>query len=97
MVLGGLSLASFALFYWIIDVKGWSKWTFFFRVIGMNSITIFMACRIINFRGIEKFFIGGIAAKMPELWSGVFLDLGYIITWWLFLYFLYKQKIFLRV
>jgi len=46
----GWSLLLMALFYWIIDVKGYKKWTFFFVVIGMNAITIWVGQRFIDFK-----------------------------------------------
>ena len=97
LVVGSYSLAMFALFYFIIDVKGWKKWTLPFVVIGMNSITIYMAQRIIPFKQISGFFLGGIASKMPEHWSAVLLSTGFVLVSWLFLYFLYRKKIFLKV
>lgn len=42
-VVGAYSVWMFALFYYIVDVLGWRKWTFFFQVIGVNSITIYLA------------------------------------------------------
>ena len=53
-----------ALFYWIIDVKGYKKWTFFLVVIGMNAITIWVGQRFIDFKftsdalflGVSKYF-----------------------------------------
>ena len=60
LVVGAYSVAMFALFYWLIDVKGWTKWTPFFTVIGLNSITIYMAQRIIPFGKVSEFFFGGL-------------------------------------
>lgn len=98
LVVGAYSLAMFALFYWMIDVKGWKRWTFFFKVIGVNSITIYMAQRIINFRGIADFFLGGFAREFcSEEVGTLVLQIGYIAVSWLFLYFLYKKKVFLKV
>ena len=94
---GAYSLFLFALFYYIIDVKGYQRWTFFFRVIGMNSITIYITQRFINFDYTSRFFLGGIAGKCPELWANLIHATGYIIVCWLFLYFLYKMKIFIKV
>ena len=37
----GWALLSLALLIWIIDLKGWSKWTSFFVVFGMNPLFIF--------------------------------------------------------
>jgi predicted acyltransferase len=87
----------FALFYYIIDVKKWQKWTTFFTVIGMNSITIYMAQRIINFGNANRFLFEGFAGLLPEQWGVVVMKAGYVAVCWLFLYFLYKKKIFLKV
>ena len=45
----GWSVYLLAIFYLIIDVLKIKKWSFFFAVIGMNSITIYMAESLINF------------------------------------------------
>ena len=97
LVVGGISFALFALFYWIIDVRGWRRWAFFFTVIGMNSITIYMAQRVIGFRVARNFLFGGLASLAPQGWGDVVLQTGYIAVCWLFLYFLYRQKVFLKV
>ena len=97
LVVGGYSFAMFALFYWIIDVKGWTKWCFFFQVIGMNSITIYMAQRFVGFDAASRFFLGGLAGLLPDLWGQLVLKLGYIAVCWLFLLFLYRKNVFLKV
>ena len=97
LVVGSYSFAMFALFYWIIDVKGCSKWCFFFQVIGMNSITIYMAQRFVGFKTASAFFLGGTAGLLPEQWGQLVLGLGYIAACWLFLLFLYRKNVFLKV
>ena len=96
-VVAAYSLFLFAIFYYIIDIKGYRRWTFFFRVVGMNSITIYLAQRIISFSGISRFFFRGLAGKFPEDWANLINATGYIIVCWLFLYFLYKKNVFLKV
>ncbi|MDR0393807.1 MAG: DUF5009 domain-containing protein [Tannerella sp.] len=96
-VVAAYSLFLFALFYYVTDVKGYRKWTFFFRVVGMNSITIYLAQIIINFSQVSKFFFGGLAGKFPEDWANLINSTGYIVVCWLFLYFLYKKNVFLKV
>jgi predicted acyltransferase len=96
LVAGGWSLLLLATFYWLIDVKGWTKWTFFFVVIGLNPITIYIADRIIDFDGIAKFFIGG-SAKMFPLYGPILLLAVSIAIRWLFLLHLHRQKIYLRI
>ena len=97
LVVGGYSFAMFALFYWLVDVKGWAKWSFFFQVIGMNSITIYLAQRFVGFGTASKFFLGGLAGLLPEHWGHLVLGLGYISACWLFLWFLYRKNVFLKV
>jgi predicted acyltransferase len=96
-VVAAYSLFLFAAFYYIIDVKGYRKWTLFFRVVGMNSITIYLAQSIINFSQASKFFFGGLAGKFPEVWANLINATGYIIVCWLFLWFLYRKNVFLKV
>ena len=94
---GAYSVAMMAIFYYIIDVRGWQKWTLIFRVVGMNSITIYLAQRFINFSGISNFFIGGFAGLLPEQWASVVTQAGFVTACWLFLYFLYRKQTFLKV
>ncbi len=94
---GGLSLCLFSLFYLIIDVWGYRKWSFFFTVIGMNSITIYMAQSIINFSYTADFLFGGMTGLFPASWAPLLDSCAYLAVSWVFLYFLYKQKLFLKV
>lgn len=97
MVLAAWSLGLFSIFYYIMDVRGWKKWAFPFQVIGLNSITIYMAQRIVDFGKINSFFFKGFADLFPESVGAVVLSLTYVCVCWLFLYFLYKKKVFLKV
>jgi len=94
---GGLSLLLFSIFYLVIDVWQFKKWTFFFVVIGMNPITIYLVERIINLDSATKFFFGGITALLPETWTPMIDGIGITTVAWVFLYILYKKKIFLKV
>jgi len=94
----GIGSLLLSLFYFTIDVKNWtggimSYKILFFKVIGMNSITIYMLNAILDFHGASLFFTGWLAAPMGE-WIVI---LGAIVLEWLLLYYLYQKKIFLRV
>jgi predicted acyltransferase len=93
---GGISMMLMAIFYWIIDVKNKQGWTLFFRVIGLNSITIYLMARLVSFRSISEFFLGGIANK-TGINHQLLIVIGMLTIEWLVLYFFYKKKIFLRV
>jgi predicted acyltransferase len=102
LLTSGISFMLLALFYLSIDVKNWvHDWAwgigkykvFFFKVIGMNSITIYMTCRIFDFSKASQLFAGFLE---PAL-GGWIVVLGAITLEWLFLYFLYQKKVFLKV
>ena len=97
LVAGGCSAALLALFYFVIDVKGWRGGTLFFRVIGMNAITIYLVQRVVGLHAASEFLFGGAAALLPAAWQPVGLALAYVATCWLLLYFLYRKNVFLKV
>ena len=86
-----------AIFYLIIDVWKIRGWAFFFAVIGMNSITIYMATGMIDFWHTAEYFFGGITRLTGEHWGHVIMATTVVLIEWGFLYFLYRKKIFLRV
>ena len=99
LVSGGYSFAMLALFYWIVDVRGWRRWCFPLRVIGMNAIFAYMASRsIFPWRAEMDVLFGGVMRLMPTPEWGRFAgELGYMVVYWLLLYFLYRKQIFFKV
>ena len=97
LVVGGYSVAAYALVYYIVEVKGHQKWTLFFRVVGLNSITIYLIQQIVPFQSVANYFLGGLANLLPQAWGAVLLAAGYLFVCWLLLFFLYKQKVFLKI
>lgn len=94
---GGWSLLLFAVFYLLIDVVGLRKWAFSLRVIGMNSITIYMAQQFFDFhRPVHTLFDGMLSLFPEDLYATAYWGC-YILVCWLFLYFLYRCKLFLKV
>lgn len=94
---GGISLMLLSVFYYIIDVLGYKKWAFFFKVIGMNSILIYMSGMFIDWGYTSKAFFGWMAQLAGKPFDIVLVVLSILIVKWLFLYFMYRKKIFLRV
>ncbi len=92
----GISFLLLATFYYIIDVKSWDKWIFFFKVIGMNSITIYLGTQLIDFWHTSEFLLGSVAGLLGN-YGEVLIIVGVISIEWIFLFYLYKNKIFLRV
>ncbi|HVG15843.1 MAG TPA: DUF5009 domain-containing protein [Chitinophagaceae bacterium] len=94
---GGYSLILLSLFYFLIDVKGYKKWAFFFKVIGMNSILIYISGRFIDWEYTTNAFFKWLAQLAGNGWNVVVLAMCYVLIKWLFLYFMYRKKVFLRV
>ena len=97
-MVGGISAALLALFYWVADVRGWRRWDFFFKVIGMNAITVYILVRtVFNWQFESEYFFGGIASLLPPAVGAFVTQAGMIAIIWSFLYWLYRKGIFLRV
>jgi predicted acyltransferase len=89
------SLFLLGLFYWIIDVRGYARWAFPFVVIGLNPITIYVAQSLFDFGIIANIFIHGFIEHFGSF-KPVFWAFCVLAVKWLFLYFLYRKKIFLK-
>ncbi|MGB2849284.1 MAG: DUF5009 domain-containing protein [Saprospiraceae bacterium] len=94
---GGMSFLMVGLFYWIIDILKYKKWSFFFVVIGMNSITIYLVYHFIDFGYTSRLLFEGLYINAPERLHSIFQNLGALILVWFFLYALYRYKIFLKI
>lgn len=94
---GGYSLILLAIFYFIIDIKGYKKWAFFFKVIGMNSILIYMSERFINWGHTNDALFKWLGQIIGNPYNIVVMAITFVLLKWFTLYFLYKKKVFLRV
>jgi len=98
LIVAGIDLVLLSFFHYVVDVRGWTGWTLFFRVIGMNSILIYMLQWCIGFRGLSQTFFGGLAGCFANpVVSQLVLDIGYVAICWSLLYFLYRKQIFFKV
>lgn len=97
LLAGGLSAILLATFYWIIDVKGHQKWAFAFKVIGLNSIAIYLAANIIPFASITNRLVGGDVSAWLGPGKTLFKGTIQLSLEWLVLYWLYKRKIFIKI
>jgi len=97
---GGICLLFLAAFTWIIEVKGWKKWTFPLVVVGTNSIAAYCIAHFL-----ERFlqsslrihlganFFGFVGSGLQPLFQGATILLGY----WLILLWMYQRKLFLKI
>jgi predicted acyltransferase len=93
----GISFLMLSFFYLLIDHWGFRKWVFYFRIIGMNSIFVYLFTRVVSAESIGRFFIGWLVKPMNETGQQIFLALGGLAVVWLVLYYMFRKNIFLRV
>lgn len=94
----GWSLALLAVFYLLIDVLGFWHWSFPFMVIGFNPITIYLVQRqLVDFGLPVDFLAGGMLGLLPEQAAELTRTFLVLLTKWGLLWFLFRQRIFLRV
>jgi len=96
LIAGGLSFMALALFYWIIDVLGYRKWAFGFIVIGMNSIAVYVATSVFDFRHISNIFVGHLLPRIGR-WDNLLEATAAFAVVWLILYWMYHKKEFIRI
>ncbi|WP_432329586.1 acyltransferase family protein [Mucilaginibacter sp. P25] len=98
MFVGGWSLVFLSVFYLVIDVAGYKKWAFPFVLIGVNSILIYLASEgMVDFQHTANFFFGGIVSHLAQSWQPVWAAIFIVVVQLALLYFLYRNKIFLKI
>jgi predicted acyltransferase len=87
-----------AAFYLIIDVAGWRRWAMPFVWIGANPITIYvLADGFGAFDAVARRLVGGELNKMFHDFGPLLLAIVSLLLVFLFAYFLYRRKVFIRL
>lgn len=102
-----------ALLIWVIDLKGFTKWTSFFVVFGMNPLFIFALSglwakilgRLVKIAGPDGSTISGsswLYSHVFEPFAGdingsLLFAISHVVFFWMIGYVLYKKKIFIKV
>jgi predicted acyltransferase len=97
---GGLCFLFLAAFSWILDVRGYRKWAFPLVVIGRNSIAAYLIAHLC-----ERFLVDSFRINLGPHFFQVFgtglepllRGIALLLVYWLFLFSMYRRKIFLRV
>jgi len=94
---GGWVLLMLLAFYWMVEVKGWRKWTFPLLVVGANSIFIYSLDQVL--RGWLSRAVGALTGKFAFLgdFAPVALSCTVLLVMWYLCYWLYQRRIFLKL
>jgi predicted acyltransferase len=100
LVCTGMCVLMLGALYWMVDVRGWRRWTFPLLVAGANSIALYLMSQLLKpwvgglwqrYLGKEIFLSAG-----PEMESVLrFSAIGF--TFWLVVYWMYRNKYFVRI
>ncbi|PYP76249.1 MAG: DUF5009 domain-containing protein [Gemmatimonadetes bacterium] len=96
----GCAALFLALFYWIIDMRGWRRWTFPFLVVGMNSIAMYVLVHIGEDYAAEALHthLGkGALQGFGAAYEPIVVGGASLLIFWLMLYWMYRRKIFIRI
>ena len=96
LVSSGYCFLLMALFYYLIDYKGWKKYSGWLKVYGMNSIVAYMLTQCVNFRCIGHSLFHGLQPHLGDYYQ-VLLTLCNVFLIYFILREMYKRKLFLRV
>jgi predicted acyltransferase len=101
LVTGGWSFLLLALFHGLIDVRGWRGWATPFVWVGSNALLIYFVSRVVDFRAVSSFFVGGeVAAALNATWTGLgalVLAVTSVVLCVTLCGALYRKKVFLRI
>lgn len=101
LVAAGWSAILLATFYWIVEIRGWRRWTAPFVWVGLNPIIIYISGSVVDWPKVAARFTGGDLQKWlnadPHPGLGdlltAFVAIGFCV---LLAWFLHRKKLYLR-
>jgi predicted acyltransferase len=109
---GGLAIGLLSFFYWIIDLKGYKKWSWPFLVFGSNAIAVYVGSTIFDrILSIVEFSTpnGQTVLLQERIFTALFLPVGdsfaasflyaisFVLLFLLLMWPLYSKKILIRI
>ncbi len=86
-----------ALLFYLVDMAGWRKWTFPFVVVGLNPITAYvMSMTIRRWSGDQ------LKTHLPDTWfagpGGIVIESCLVMAFfWSVLWWMYRNRVFIRI
>ena len=93
---GGFCFLLMALFYFVVDYKGWSKGLNWLKFYGMNSITAYVLGQTINFRSIVQSVSYGLKPFLGDFYD-TWLTFGNVLILFFILRWMFKRRIFWKL
>src|SRR5438552_19040292 len=108
----GLALQFLALCYWLIDIKGFRRWTKPFVIFGVNAIVLFVGTGVMaRLMGLIKvsrpdgtrqslqglIYNNAFASWLPPNKASLAFAISFILLWLFFMWLLYRKNIIIKV
>jgi predicted acyltransferase len=102
LVAGGCSAMFLALFYWLIDLRGWRTWAQPMVWIGLNPIAIYLLSNVIEFDELSARVLGGpvqefLDQRVAAGLGAVLISIGGMLLAVGVCWFLHRRKVYLRL
>ena len=89
-----------AFFYYVVDVRGWRRWSFPFLVVGMNSIAMYTLVHVA-----ERYTVRSLQIHLGRApfevfgaaYAPILLGATALVLFWAVLLWMYRRKIFIRI
>ena len=108
----GLALLTLGFCYWLIDIKGYSRWAWPFKVFGANALALFVFTGFFA-RMIAAYRVNGPDGQLISIGHWVMLNvylpifhpidaslafaISFILLWLFLMWLLYRKQIFIKV
>ena len=97
---GGICFGVLALLYALIDLTGYTGWTYPLRVIGRNSIAAYCLAHLIDdfIRGSFRTHLGGeVFRRWGDAYDPLASGAAVLAVYWLILFWMDRRRIYLKV
>ena len=111
MVTCGLGSLLLALLIWIIDIKGYARWSRFFESFGINPLFMYVLGAFLSILlgtiplsispsvvTIKGFIYNDLLLSwLPDLWASLSFAIFFVLFNWIFGHILYKKRIYIKI
>ena len=97
---GGFTFWMLAGFYAVIDLAGYQRWAFPMVIVGMNSIAMYVMSQLLKpwVRGTLKIHLGADVFNLAgPVYAPIVESIAFVAVLWLACWWMYRQKIFVRI
>ena len=96
----GWVLLFLAAWYYVVDLRGYRRWTFPLLVVGMNSIAMYVLVHVGSDYTMQSFRIhlgSALFNAAGPAFRPVFLGAATLLIFWTILWWMYRRRLFVRI